>query len=128
MTSRGKPALGTILLFEGGLILYFSVKISQALSLEERTGVTWVLTTGVFFIAVGLLLLTSETFHTWCEDKLLQVGNWLGVHSWQGLLLVTGRIFAIIATNAGGFLIRMHDPYVAVISWLIGIASAICGG
>jgi len=125
---EGKASLVTGLLAGGSLILFFSAKTRQDLPPEHLNDTIWGLVTGIIIVTVGLLVLRSDKAYNWYEDKLSRIGNWLGVYSWQVLLLIFSPIFAVLAANAAGFWIRMYSPYAAVMIWLIGIACAICGG
>lgn len=116
-----------ILLAGGALILFFSLLVRHDLPLEERNHIIWALIIGGSFIFAGLLFIRNENAYQWCENKLADIGYWLGVTSGQVVLLILSPSFAILTIHAAGFGTRMHSPFAAVTTWILGIACAVCG-
>ena len=122
-----KAPVITVLLLGGSLVLFFSATISQNLSLENRNAMTWAFVIGTIFITAGLFFVKNEKAFNWFKNKLAGPANWLNIFPWQILLLIISPLFAVLAINASGFAARMHSPFAAITTWILGIACAICG-
>jgi 4-amino-4-deoxy-L-arabinose transferase-like glycosyltransferase len=122
-----KASVNTVLMIGGSLILFFSATISQNLALENRNAMIWAFVSGTIFITAGLFFVKNEKAFNWFKNKLADPANWLNILPWQILLLIISPLFAILAVTASGFGARMHSPFAAVATWMLGIACAICG-
>ena len=122
-----KASVITVILMGGSLILFFSAMISQNLPLEDRSAMVWAFVLAAFFIISGLFFVKNEKAFNWFKNKLAGPANWLNIMPWQILLLIISPLFAVFTINASGFGARMHSPFAAITTWILGIACAICG-
>lgn len=112
----------------GALILLFNSIIERDLPTEIQYTIKWSFPAGILILSCGVISFTNESFYNWLTEKLNRVAVWLGVSALQVFLLIISPIFALLAINAAGFWIRMRNPYIAVLSWFIGISLAVIGG
>ena len=120
-----KAPVITVLLIAGSLILFFSATVSQNLSREDRGVMVWGFLTAAIFIIGGLFFAKNEKAFNWFKNKLTAPANWLNILPWQILLLIISLLFAVFTINASGFGARMHSPFAAITTWILGIACAI---
>jgi 4-amino-4-deoxy-L-arabinose transferase-like glycosyltransferase len=75
----------------------------------------------------GARIIQSGSQIKWLKKVLDRLGEWLDIHQGQVLYLGLGIAFAISATLAAGFELFMHNSWIAVISWFLGIILILLG-
>ncbi len=127
MSSRQRAIAATLLL-GGALLAFLSQQVQQDVPGTERGLPSAWIALGVLVFFVGVLSARADGKPRWLIAALDKVGDWLGVRSWQVVLLFMSLPFAILVHYAAGEVERMPSPFAAWTAWLAAISISLIGG
>ncbi|MEW6029517.1 MAG: ArnT family glycosyltransferase [Chloroflexota bacterium] len=125
MSSAQKAIAGALLL--SGALLALVAQQAQQDVVERALLSAWIVL-GVVLFFLGVLSARADGQPRWLIATLDKAGGWLGVQSWQIVLLATSLPLVILAHYAAGEMERMPSPVAAWTAWLSAVSLSLIGG
>jgi 4-amino-4-deoxy-L-arabinose transferase-like glycosyltransferase len=126
--SNAQAPLRTSLLFVGAGLIILSQIVIQDLPVEQRNILVWLVLVGITLFLVSVInVLANKQDPSQIEHIIRQIANRFHIKDWQVVFLLTSPLLSWIAWWAAGEGRKMISPAVAVITWVLAIATAIIG-
>jgi 4-amino-4-deoxy-L-arabinose transferase-like glycosyltransferase len=120
--------LAGALVFVGFCFGVLSFYLRQDLPVEIGAAYLPFLAAGLLFFMGGMYLASRIGQKVFFDPAVEWMSAKSGLRPWQLVCLVSGVLFACLATVAAGTGAMMISPVVAILSWIAGIALTVIGG
>jgi hypothetical protein len=120
--------IGGALVFLGFAFGFLSINLRKDLPPENASAYLPFLAIGLLFFMGGMYLASRLDQKVFFLPVLDWIAAKAGIRPVQVVCLVSGILFAILATVAAGTSALMINPLVAIFSWIAGIGLTVLGG
>jgi 4-amino-4-deoxy-L-arabinose transferase-like glycosyltransferase len=126
--SNAQAPLRTSLLLVGAVLIILSQIVIQDLPVDQRNILVWLALVGIaLFLASTINVLANKQDPSRIEHIIRQIANCFHIADWQVVFLLTSPLLSWVAWWAAGDARKMINPAVAIIAWVLAIATAIVG-